>query len=214
MKNTLKRWLDKGDGKKILLLRHGEVQNDGNNAKRFIGQIDLPLSDKGRGQAKYWWEQLSDVPLAQIISSDLSRSMETASIIAGHRSLDVEPQAGLREIQLGRWDGLTFCQVRERWPDAFRQRGMQIADFRPPGGESFLDLQQRVVPVFEKAVDNAGRNILIVAHAGVNRMILCHLLDIPPGNLFRLSQDWGAMNLIERQAPNGFRIQSINLLPG
>ena len=91
---------------------------------------------------------------------------------------------------------------------------MQIADFRPPGGESFLDLQQRVVPVFEKAVDNAGRNILIVAHAGVNRMILCHLLDIPPGNLFRLSQDWGAMNLIERQAPNGFRIQSINLLPG
>jgi alpha-ribazole phosphatase len=214
MQNTLKRWLDKGDGKKIILLRHGEVQTDGNNARRFIGQVDLPLSDMGRRQAKYWREQLSDVPLAQIISSDLSRCMETASIIAGHRSLDVAPQAGLREIQLGRWDGLTFRQVRERWPDAFRQRGMQIAGFQPPGGESFKDLQQRVVPVFEKVVDQSGMNILIVAHAGVNRMILCHLLGMPPENLFRLAQDWSALNLIERQAANGFRIQSINLQPG
>jgi probable phosphoglycerate mutase len=138
--------------------------------------------------------------------------METARIIAADRSLEVAALAGLREIHLGQWDGLSFRQVRERWPEAFRQRGTRMAGFRPPGGESFVDLQHRVVPVFEKAVEQAGRNILIVAHAGVNRMILCHLLGMPPANLFRLAQDRGAMNLIDRQT-DGFRIQATNLPP-
>jgi probable phosphoglycerate mutase len=89
---------------------------------------------------------------------------------------------------------------------------MEVARFRPPAGESFLDLQQRVVPVFEKEVDHAGGNILMVAHAGVNRMILCHLLGMPPEHLFRLVQDWGSMNLIDRQAGK-YRIHCLNLRP-
>ncbi len=75
-----------------------------------------------------------------------------------------------------------------------------------------MDLQRRVVPVFEQAADQAGGNLLIVAHAGVNRMILCHLLGMPPQNLFRIAQDYGAMNLVGRQS-NGYRIQAINLIP-
>ncbi|MBC2744196.1 MAG: alpha-ribazole phosphatase [Desulfosarcina sp.] len=198
MRNILKTWLFAGSEKKILLLRHGEVQAE-TDEKRFIGQVDLPLSDMGRHQAQCWWKCLSDAPLERIISSDLSRCMETARIIAAHRSMNVAPLAGLREINLGQWDGMSFRKVKERWPDAFQKRGMEIARFRPPEGESFLDLQQRVVSVFEKAVDQTGKNILIVAHAGVNRMILCHLLGMPPENLFRIAQGWGAMNLIDRQ---------------
>jgi probable phosphoglycerate mutase len=139
--------------------------------------------------------------------------METARILCTDRSIIAEPMAGLREINLGDWEGMTFRQVRENWPGAFRQRGMDIARFRPPGdGESFLDLQQRVIPVFEKAADQAGGNLLVVAHAGVNRMILCHLLGMPPQNLFRIVQDYGAMNLIGRRA-GGYRIQTLNLRP-
>ena len=210
MRNILKTWLGSGSAKKILLLRHGELLGD-TDEKRFIGQTDLPLNDMGRHQAQCWRECLADAPLERIISSDLSRCMETARILADDRPLKIEPLAGLREIHLGRWDGMSFHQVKQRWPDAFQQRGMEMARFRPPSGESFLDLQQRVIPVFEKAVDHAGKNILIVAHAGVNRMILCHLLGMPPQNLFRIAQDKGAMNLIDRQA-NGYRIQSLNLL--
>ena len=211
MQNILNAWLSAESQKKILLLRHGAIQAE-TDEKRLIGQMDLPLNDMGRHHAQYWRKCLSDVPLARIISSDLSRCMETARIIAADRFVDIAPLAGLREINLGQWDGMSFRQVKQRWPDAYGKRGMEIARFRPTAGESFLDLQQRVVPVFEKAVDQAGKNILIVAHAGVNRMILCHLLGMPPENLFRIAQGWGAMNLIDRQA-KGYRIQALNLLP-
>ena len=210
MRNILKTWLMSGREQKIMLIRHGDPLSE-TDEKRFIGQTDLPLTNKGRRQAQCWQEWLFDVPIACIISSDLSRCMETARILCADRPIIVNPMSGLREINLGGWDGMTFRRVRERWPDAFRQRGAEIARFRPPGGgESFLDLQQRVIPVFEKAVDQAGGILLIVAHAGVNRMILCHLLGMPPENLFRIAQDYGAMNLIDRHA-HGYRIQAINL---
>ena len=212
MRNDLKTWLTNGVGKKILLLRHGAVQVEKKNEKHFIGQMDLPLSDKGRRQAQYWLEWLAEVPIARIIASDLSRSMETARIIAAGRSLEVTPVAGLREIHLGQWDGMSFRQVNERWPNALRKRGMEMDRYRPPGGESFLDLQQRVVPVLEKGIEQISGNILMVAHAGVNRVILCHLLGMPLQNLFRIAQGCGAMNLIDRQN-HGYRIQSLNLLP-
>ncbi|WP_372677280.1 histidine phosphatase family protein [Desulfosarcina sp.] len=211
MSNSLKTWLMSGREKKIMLLRHGELLRE-TEERRFIGQTDLPLSHMGRRQAKYWCKCLSDVPIAHIISSDLSRCMESARILCAARPIIVKPLARLREINLGGWDGMTFRRVRERWPDAFGQRGTEMARFRPPGGESFLDLQQRVVPAFEQAVDQAAGNLLMVAHAGVNRMILCHLLGMPPENLFRIAQGCGAMNLIDRQT-GGFRIQAINLLP-
>jgi probable phosphoglycerate mutase len=211
VKTSLRTWLLSGREKKILLLRHGESLRK-TDEKRFVGQTDLPLSRMGRRQAQCWREWLADVPIAHIISSDLSRCVETAHILATNRPLIVESLADLREIDLGGWDGITFRRVREHWPDAFRQRGTEMARFRPPGGESFLDLQQRVVPIFEQAVDQAGGNLLVVAHAGVNRMILCHLLGMPAQHLFRIAQDDGAMNLIGRHA-HGYRVQAINLQP-
>lgn len=211
MRSLLNAWLLSGSEKKILLLRHGEIQT-GTHEKRFIGQVDLPLSDMGRQQAQYWRECLVDAPLARIFSSDLSRCMETTRIIADDRSITIKPLAGLREINLGQWDGMTFRQLKARWPDAYQKRGMDLVRFRPPAGESFLDLRQRVVPVFEHAVAQSGKHLLIVAHAGVNRIILSHVLGMPAENLFRMAQGYGAMNLIDRQA-SGYRIQSLNLLP-
>lgn len=211
MRKALKAWLAAGDEKKILLLRHGDTQTRADK-KRFIGQTDVPLSDTGRRQAQYWRSCLAEAPPFRILSSDLCRCMETARIIAAGHDRDVTPQAELREILLGEWDGMTFRRVKERWPEAFRQRGMDLARFRPPGGESFLDLQQRVIPVIQAAADRAERHMLIVAHAGVNRVILCGLLGMPVENLFRIAQGYGAMNLVDRQAGR-YRIASLNLLP-
>jgi broad specificity phosphatase PhoE len=210
MHTILDTWLAEASRKKIFLLRHGaiETRDDG---KRFIGQTDLPLNDRGRAQARYWRDCLAAISPAHIVASDLSRCAETARIVSAGRG-KVETDAGLREIRLGQWDGVPFDQVKRRWPEAYRQRGMDLAGFRPPGGESFLDLQRRVVPVFEAAVGKPGRTILLVAHAGVIRVILCHVLGLGLENLFRLAQGLAAMNLIDRRT-TGYQVHLLNLPP-
>lgn len=211
MRSLLTRFLSDEGEKKILLLRHGQILSDVPE-KRFIGQSDLPLSDMGRRQARYWADILSTLTVDRVVTSDLRRCMQTARIIAAGKSVPVLPNPDFREIHLGRWEQMTFARVRADWPDAFLRRGQDISEFRTPGGESFADLQRRVMPAFHHEADHPARTVLIIAHAGVNRVILCHLLGMPPSNLFRLAQDNGAMNLIARRT-DGFRIQAINLSP-
>jgi probable phosphoglycerate mutase len=195
----------------ILLLRHGDIQIAAHQ-KHFIGQTDLPLNERGRSQARFWRQSLSGIRIEHIYTSDLTRCLQTARIIATDHSVDINPSAALREIRLGQWDGLSFAQVRRQWPEMFRQRGRSIVRFRPPGGENYADLQRRVIPALDDMLGHSDGTILIVAHAGVNRVILCHLLGMPLENLFRISQGRGGLNLIERRAA-GFRIRALNLLP-
>ncbi|MBI5896369.1 MAG: histidine phosphatase family protein, partial [Desulfobacterales bacterium] len=89
------------------------------------------------------------------------------------------------------------------------RRGRDLEGYRPPGGESFGDLRSRVVPAFERIIAQATANILIVGHAGVNRVILCHLLGMPLAHLFRLGQDYAGLNIIEPHAAE-CRVLAIN----
>ena len=198
-------------GKTVFLVRHGSIQDDP-AAKRFIGQTDLPLNDHGRRQARHWKSWLAKEALTAIYCSDLARCTETAHIIGPGGFPPVETVPELREIHLGQWEGLSFARVRQRWPEAFRQRGEDLAGFRPPGGESFRDLRHRVVPAFENVVRRTAGNLLIVAHAGVNRLILAHILGMSVDHLFRIAQSPGAMNMIERRS-DGWRIHLVNLSP-
>lgn len=211
MQNILTNWLTQGCEKKILLLRHGSLQTV-DDKKRFLGQTDLSLSEQGRRQAKFWSRQLADWPMDAIFCSDLQRCRETADMIAEDRRSVVTPLAELREIDLGQWEGMRFDRVKQLWPDAFLLRGRDIAAFRPPDGESFNDLRQRVVRVFERQVGQGDGNLLFVAHAGVIRVLLCHLLGMPTANLFRIDQGPAAMNILERRS-DGIRLQCLNLLP-
>ena len=211
MHQQLQTLLKSKTTQQILLLRHGDIQIAADQ-KHFIGQTDLSLNERGRRQARFWCNWLSGIRIERIFTSDLTRCMQTARIIAADHPVEIVPSATLREIRLGQWDGLSFAQVRRRWPDAFRQRGRSIVRFRPPGGENFADLQRRVIPAFDDMLGHSDGTILIVAHAGVNRIILCHLLGIPLENIFRISQDRGALNLIERRT-EGFRLRALNLLP-
>lgn len=211
MQNILTNWQTQGREKKILLLRHGSLQTmDGK--KRFIGQTDLPLSEHGRRQAKFWSRQLVDWPMDAIFCSDLRRCRETADMIARDRRNVVTPLTELREILLGQWEGMRFDQIKQLWPDAFTQRGRDIAGFRPPDGESFADLRERVVRVFERQIGQRNGNLLFVSHAGVLRVLLCDLLGMPTANLFRIDQGPAAMNILERRS-DGIRLQCLNLLP-
>ncbi len=181
--------------RRVYLLRHGHIGRG--EVKRYIGLTDLPLSRKGLSQARDWGQRLKDVRFDGIYASYLARSWDMAAIITqGHGAmLTVLPE--LREIHLGQWEGLTVPEVQNRYPQEYRERGRDMVFYRIREGESFSDLQARVIPVFQDIVEGADGDILIVGHAGVNRVILCHLLGIPLHNLFMLRQDYSALNLIE-----------------
>jgi alpha-ribazole phosphatase len=194
----------------IYLLRHGDSRQD--DVRRYIGQTNHPLNRTGRDQAEYWRRELRTVPFERIFSSTLSRSMETATIIAQEQKVAVLALANLQEISMGAWDGLPIDEVHRHNPEEYERRGASLADYRPPGGESFNDLAARVLPLFEEIVHNSTGNLLIVGHAGVNRIILCHLLNLPRERLFELKQDYGCLNSIDR-TETGLLPLTINILP-
>jgi probable phosphoglycerate mutase len=192
----------------IYLLRHGDSRQD--EIKRYIGQADLPLNADGRAQALCWRKALAHIYLERIFCSDLSRSLETARIIAEGRSEPVQPLFKLREINQGAWDGLSFADVQRLYPSEFERRGADMVTYRTPGGECFADLAARVVPLFVEIVRGSSGNLLIVGHAGVNMVIICHILGMPLENLFRIRQDYGCMNIIDFDS-HVMRLRKMNL---
>lgn len=191
----------------IYLIRHGALNSKG--GKRFIGQIDLPMSDEGVKQANRLRQELSCVRLNHIFCSDLQRSRQTADIIAQKHNLMPTVSQELREIFLGEWEGKYFDEIRRKFPSEFLQRGKDIPNFCPPGGESFSQCSQRVLPKLNEIMQTTTGNILIAGHAGINRLILCHILGIPMKNIFRISQDYGCLNLISYRNDK-FKVKVLN----
>jgi probable phosphoglycerate mutase len=192
----------------VFLLRHGHTINA--SPGRYIGQTDVALSPKGVRQAEGWAEWFSGVPLKQIACSNLKRSADTANIIGRRCRIQPTVFPELKEINLGDWDGLEFQEIQNQYPESFKLRGKRIADFRPPGGESFIDLQERVISQFQKIMSTSEENALMVGHAGSNRVLLSYILGMPLKNLFRINQDFGALNIIEIH-PSGWRVQALNM---
>lgn len=193
----------------LFLMRHGAIVQ--RHPRRFVGQTDHPLTDEGRAQAALWREALADVPFTAAVSSDLCRCRETAAIVLGGRDITVRPEPRLREIALGAFEGLTVDEVRERFPGAYERRGCDIAGFTPQGGESFADVQKRAVAALTELAPLCG-NVLVVAHGGVNRTILCHALGLDLTRLFRLGQDYCRLNLLDL-SPDCWRVDAVNLAP-
>jgi alpha-ribazole phosphatase len=189
------------------LIRHGDTRQD--QVKRYIGHTDLPLNALGRAQARALQKRLAPIPFDRIYSSDLHRCLETARIIAGPQGKGIRKLPSLREINLGEWEGQSMANIRQRFPDKFQDRGRDLAGFRTPGGESFRELQARVVPTFLDLINNTEGHLLVIAHAGVNRAILCHLLGRPLDELLEVPQAFGCLNIIERQGGR-LIVKSIN----
>jgi alpha-ribazole phosphatase len=180
----------------IYLVRHGKIQRAGDE-RRYVGHIDLPLTQEGIKQAQNLQKRFERVKLGAIYCSDLSRSTQTAKTIVGSRKLPVIPRKDLREVSMGKWEGCTFGEIAQQFPDEFKARGNDIASYQVPGGESFAECSKRVVAALEDIMASTSGNLLIVGHAAVNRLLLCHILGMPIGNLFRILQDHGCLNVIQ-----------------
>ncbi len=179
-----------------LLIRHGLVSEDAE--ERFLGAADAPMSAAGEAQIRELAARLRPrVTPDAIYCSDLSRSRRTAELLAGGSAIPVRVRPALREIDMGDWQGLSRRDIAERLPDEYAARGRDIANFRPPGGESFADLAARALPCWREIVESEGEAVAIAGHAGVNRVILCHLLGAPLANLFRIAQRPACVNVVE-----------------
>jgi len=194
----------------IYLLRHGEIE--GPTIRRFIGQTDCALSKRGRAQADYWKKWMQGKRISSIFCSDLIRSSETAKIISRGLNLAVSIRPELKEIHLGEWDGQAMHAIRSDFPAEWEERGKLLDTYRPPRGESFADLYQRVIPAFDHIAEIASDPVLIVGHAGVNRMILCGVLGMPIRKLFSIRQNYGALNLIDNSG-NTIQVAAVNICP-
>jgi alpha-ribazole phosphatase len=195
----------------IYLLRHGAVE--GAETRRFIGHLDVPLSATGERQCAAQAERLRHVALTALFSSDLARSLRSAEIIGAPHGLVPTPVPALREMAMGRWDGLTADEIRAREPDAFADWMARVGEFPFPEGESVPDLLARAVPAFEAiAQAHAGRSVAIVAHGGTNRALLCHIFGLPPGQLLAFGQDYGALTVLEG-GRRGWALRRLNESP-
>jgi broad specificity phosphatase PhoE len=195
----------------IYLLRHGEVV--GAETRRFIGHLDVPLSTAGERQCEAQAARLRGVELAAVFSSDLARSRRSAQIIGAPHGLAPTAVPALREMAMGRWDGLTAAEIRAREPEAFADWMARVGEFPFPGGESVPDLVARAVPAFEAiTAAHAGRAIAIVAHGGTNRALLCHVFGLPLGRLLAFGQDYGALTVLEA-GPRGWALRRLNETP-
>ena len=182
----------------IYLLRHGEVAQA--DPRRFIGHLDVPLSAHGEAQCRAQARRLSGAPIAALYTSDLRRARRSGEIIGVPHGLTPTLVPDLREMAMGRWEGLTADEIRQREPDSFADWMARIGEFPFPDGESVPDLVARAGPAFDAIVEKAsGSAIAIVAHGGTNRALLCRVLGLPLARLLTLSQDYGALTVLERR---------------
>lgn len=182
---------------RILLIRHGATVLSAED--RFAGSTDVDLSDEGRRQARGLAERLAEQELAAVYASPMKRTQETASILAKPHGLELRTDAGLREIDHGRWEGLTRKEVESKFHDEYVCWEEDPFTFAPEGGESGLSVMARALPVLRKIVlAHDKQTVAVVSHKATIRLVLSSLLGIEPrGYRDRLDQSPACLNVID-----------------
>jgi alpha-ribazole phosphatase/probable phosphoglycerate mutase len=181
---------------RLYLARHGETTTSAEF--RYIGHKDVDITENGVAQMYRLEERLKDEEIDHIYSSDLLRTRKGAQIIAGSHKIEPIACPEFREINLGIWEGLTRDEIVERYPDQYQVRLDNLAHSSIEGGESFLDLQRRVMEKLTHILKvHCGKNILLVAHGGVNRVILFDVLNLDLQLIPRIDQEYGCLNIID-----------------
>jgi alpha-ribazole phosphatase len=180
---------------RVVLIRHGETK--GWLEKRLDGHTDSPLTENGKEQLKEVAQRLSGLPITAVYSSDLSRTMQGAQMLAEKIGLEVNVLPGLRELNFGEMENIPFEETFKKF-DGDMERALNWVDNSFPGGESLLDMKERVMPAYRKIIEDNSGMVAIYAHGGTNRLILCEELGIDLYNFFRIEQNHACINLIDR----------------
>ncbi|GAB4361772.1 MAG: alpha-ribazole phosphatase family protein [Gammaproteobacteria bacterium] len=177
------------------LMRHGEPEG----GRMYRGQKDDPLSNLG-------WSQMSEAVADchhwdVIVSSPLQRCARFAEALAAERDLPLEVDEAFREISFGVWEGRRPGELEAEDPEGMRAFWDDPVRYWPEGGEPFDRFQLRIAAAWERLLQRyAGRHTLLVAHGGVIRAVLFHVLGVPPQNFFRIQVPYASFSRIRADA--------------
>jgi len=161
----------------LYLVRHGE--SVWNSENRLCGRSDVPLSETGRKQAMLLAKRLKPIPFEAFYSSPLQRAFETAHLIAESVGREPIPDPRLVELDYGQWEGNTFAEILVSDPETFRAWNADPATIAPPGGESGLAAERRVMSCLDFLAAKYPRgNVLVAFHKTVCRLAICHAVGI------------------------------------
>jgi probable phosphoglycerate mutase len=195
---------------RLYLVRHGATQLTAED--RFSGAVGVDLSKEGRAQVKRLAKRLADETISAVYCSPLSRTVETASILAEPHELPLIQRDGLKEISHGRWEGLTRPEVEAKYPGEYASWEADPFTFAPQDGESGVGVLARALPVIRQiVVAHAGQNVLVVSHKATLRILLSSLLGFDArGYRDRLDQSPACLNVVDFKDPVRARLMLFN----
>ncbi|MEV5001681.1 bifunctional RNase H/acid phosphatase [Nocardioides sp. LML1-1-1.1] len=188
-----------GEPTTIVLVRHGVTPHT--TGRRFSGGLggDNPaLSEEGREQAAEvaaWLVELKE-SIDAVVTSPVRRTRETAEAVASALGLPLTEEPGFAEMEFGEWDGMTFTEVAERDQERMEAWFADMA-VAPPGGESFLEVRERVLAGLDRLLDeHAGRTVVVVSHVTPIKTLVAHVMEAPLDALFRMELAPAAVSVI------------------
>jgi broad specificity phosphatase PhoE len=195
---------------RLYLIRHGATTLSAED--RFAGYTDVPLSEDGQHQAEHLARRLADDDIAAVYTSPLTRTVQTATILAQPHKLSLNLCDGLREIHHGRWEELRRAEVEERFPKEYAEWEIDPFTFAPEGGESGLAVLARALPIIrEIVVKHAGQNVMVVSHKATIRLLLCSFLGVDArGYRDRFDQSPACLNVLDFKDPVRARLALFN----
>lgn len=195
---------------RILLVRHGATVFSAED--RFAGSSDIDLSEAGRELARRLADRLAKVKIDAFFCSDMKRTVQTASIVAKPHGRSPIGNAGLREIDHGKWEGMIHKDVEQKFPAEYAQWTADPFNSAPPGGETGLHVLSRAMPALRQIVlEHPDQTVFIAAHKATNRLLLCALLGIDPRTYReRLAQDLACLNVIDFKSPSDAEVIVMN----
>lgn len=168
----------------VYLIRHGELDLP-DTKKRCYSRTELSLSPCGIEQGKELCAWARTRGIEAVYTSPLGRCRETAALMASG-ALPVHTVNALHEVDVGEWEGLTFDEIRERWPTVYAARGNKMSEVAPPGGESFYRAAVRFNDALQDIMSEHKGNLAVVAHSGVIRSWLFHFAALGGGSMFSI----------------------------
>lgn len=193
--------------RRIYLIRHGEPASP-TGERVCLSCTDLPLNQQGREQGEALQAYFANIPLAGVYSSDLLRAKETARFLTPQVTAAPE----LRELGVGCWEGLSFREIRERYAEEYALRGENPAEYVMSGGERPADCRDRALNALLRILAETEGDIAVVAHAGVNRLILCDLLGLELREFLTIPQPYGCINCL-REDGGVLVAETVGLVP-
>lgn len=181
---------------RVYLVRHGTT--DWNKEEIFRGRVDCKLNDTGRAEALALAEYFLKISLEVIYTSPLSRAEETAQAIAGGRGLRVIPEPAFQDIDFGEWQGLPLKEVKEKYPELYRDWRERPQSVTFPGGENLAVVKARAWEGLQRVVrENPEKNTLIVSHRVITKVLICAVLGLDDSHFWQIKQDTTAVNCLE-----------------